>query len=154
MCTFYLYLYRCCRRLDLELFAAVGLVIALYFYVQYIVQVGQSSLLGKSLYFNDTRVLPFSHLLCQRVTLCQCCSFPYTASVNVLRSPPTLSRQPDLNFEVQPQSREGYVNYKFHFYRGSNVDASACRLSGASTSDATFYMLKGDKEFEIKEFQL
>ena len=131
------------------LFGVVVLVIALYFSVQDFVQDRESSLSGKSLYFNDTRVLPFSHLLCQRVTLSvESSSLPYTASVNVLKSPPTLLRQPDLNFEVQPQSREGYVNYKFHFYRGSNVDASACRLSGASTSDATFYMLKGDKEFE------
>jgi len=131
------------------LFGVVVLVVALYFCVQDFVKDRESSLSGNSLYFNDTRVLPFSHLLCQRVTLsADSSSLPYTATIVVLKSPPILSKQPDLNIVDQPQSRIGYVNYKFHFYSGSAVDASACRLSDTSTSDASFYMLKGDKEFE------
>ena len=128
-------------------FAILIVVIAFYFSLQYFIEDKESSSGGTTFYPNDTRLLSYLHPLCQGMTLSiGKDKYSYVASIYVLKSVPTLVKQPNFNFVAQPNSSNGYVDYKFHFYPGTDLNVSACDFLNSSTA-VTFYMLEGDAEF-------
>ncbi len=139
----------CCRVLlicGVVVFIIIVVVIAFYYSLQNYAKDESTRAGGIILFPEDTRTL-LRPTLCEKLTLSiKKSSNRYTASITVLKSTPSLSKQPSFDFVTQPSnSSGGYVDYQFHFYSGSEVGVSACRMT-SSNSQVTFYFLK-NKDF-------
>lgn len=101
----------------------------------------------------DTAIISFTHPLCERLSLSSPDSeFYVEATLFLLEQMPPLTKEDTATFHRQIQLTNDYHYWRMFLYPGSSIAYSACSVSAIPEPPVVFYLVRGNRDYEIWRF--